>query len=99
MTRNELQNALGVELQGEVKKASLEAAKQAYKDAELKVANFKAYVEKKEVELAKLEQELATLSKEAVKANASVDNEKAKLKELHEKANKVAEELKDLQKI
>lgn len=101
--QNELQNALGVELQGEVKKANLEAAKQAYKDAEkakeaaeLKVANFKAYVEKKEAELAKLEQELASLSKEAELANTSVDNEKAKLKELQEKANKVAEELKDL---
>ena len=101
--QNELQNALGVELQGEVKKANLEAAEQAYKDAEkakedaeLKVANFKAYVEKKEVELAKSEQKLEALSKEADKATVSKAEAKAKLKELQEKANKVAEELKDL---
>lgn len=101
--QNELQNALGVELQGEVKKANLEAVKQAYEDAkkakedaDLKVANFKAYVEKEKAELAKLEQELEALSKEADKANASVGNEKEKLKAFLEKANKVAEELKDL---
>lgn len=101
--QNELQNALGVELQGEVKKANLEAAEQAYKDAEkakedaeLKVANFKAYIQEKKAELAKLEQELEALSKEADKANASVGNEKGKLKAFQEKANKVAEELKDL---
>ena len=101
--QNELQNALGVELQGEVKKANLEAAKQAYEDAkkakedaDLKVANFKAYIEKKKGVLAKLEQELEALSKEADKTNASVDNEKEKLKAFQEKANKVAEELKDL---
>lgn len=101
--QNELQNALGVELQGEVKKANLEAAKQAYEDAkkakedaDLKVANFKAYIEKKKGVLAKLEQELEALSKEADKTNASVDNEKEKLKAFQEKANKVTEELKDL---
>lgn len=101
--QNELQNVLGVELQGEVKKANLEAAEQAYKDAEkakedaeLKVANFKAYIQEKKAELAKLEQELEALSKEADKANASVGNEKGKLKAFQEKANKVAEELKDL---